>query len=99
MDWQEHIRNNPKRKAIYDRLKDPKDGLKLVLVRDMWLTGFDAPCLHILYVDKPMTGHNFMLAVAKVNRVFKDKEGGLIVDYLGIAQDLKSIEHIHCKWR
>lgn len=89
LDWQEHIRNKPRRKSIGDRLKDPKDGLKLVLVRDMWLTGFDAPCLHTLYVDKPMTGHNLMQAIARVNRVFKDKEGGLIVDYLGIAQDLK----------
>lgn len=89
LDWQEHIRNKPRRKAIGDRLKDPKDDLKLVLVRDMWLTGFDAPCLHTLYVDKPMTGHNLMQAIARVNRVFKDKEGGLIVDYLGIAQDLK----------
>ena len=89
LDWQEHIRNKPRRKAIGDRLKDPKDSLKLVLVRDMWLTGFDAPCLHTLYVDKPMTGHNLMQAIARVNRVFKDKEGGLIVDYLGIAQDLK----------
>jgi type I restriction enzyme R subunit len=89
LDWQEHIRNKQRRKAIGDRLKDPKDGLKLVLVRDMWLTGFDAPCLNTLYVDKPMTGHNLMQAIARVNRVFKDKEGGLIVDYLGIAQDLK----------
>ncbi|MEO6832789.1 MAG: type I restriction endonuclease subunit R, partial [Chitinophagaceae bacterium] len=89
LDWQEHIRNKPRRKAIGDRLKDPKDELKLVLVRDMWLTGFDAPCLHTLYIDKPMTGHNLMQAIARVNRVFKDKEGGLIVDYIGIAQDLK----------
>lgn len=89
LDWQEHIRNKPRRKVIGDRLRDPKDPLKLVLVRDMWLTGFDAPCLHTLYVDKPMTGHNLMQAIARVNRVFKDKEGGLIVDYLGIAQDLK----------
>ncbi|MEH6682507.1 MAG: type I restriction endonuclease subunit R [Sediminicola sp.] len=89
LDWQEHIRNKPRRKAIGDRLRDPKDPLKLVLVRDMWLTGFDAPCLHTLYVDKPMTGHNLMQAIARVNRVFKDKEGGLIVDFLGIAQDLK----------
>ncbi len=89
LDWQEHIRNKPRRKAIGDRLRDPKDPLKLVLVRDMWLTGFDAPCLHTLYVDKPMAGHNLMQAIARVNRVFKDKEGGLIVDYIGIAQDLK----------
>jgi type I restriction enzyme, R subunit len=95
LDWQEHIRNKPRRKAIGDRLKDPKDGLKLVLVRDMWLTGFDAPCLHTLYVDKPMTGHNLMQAIARVNRVFKDKEGGLIVDYLGIAQDLKKALSIY----
>jgi type I restriction enzyme R subunit len=89
LDWQEHIRNKARRKAIGDRLRDPKDDLKLVIVRDMWLTGFDAPCLHTLYIDKPMTGHNLMQAIARVNRVFKDKEGGLIVDYLGIAQDLK----------
>lgn len=95
LDWQEHIRNKPKRKAIGDRLKDPKDGLKLVIVRDMWLTGFDAPCLNTLYVDKPMSGHNLMQAIARVNRVFKDKEGGLIVDYLGIAQDLKKALSIY----
>lgn len=89
LDWQEHIRNKQRRKTIGDRLKDPKDDLKLVLVRDMWLTGFDAPCLHTMYIDKPMSGHNLMQAIARVNRVFKDKEGGLIVDYLGIAQDLK----------
>lgn len=95
LDWQDHIRNKPRRKAIGDRLKDPADSLKLVLVRDMWLTGFDAPCLHTLYVDKPMTGHNLMQAIARVNRVFKDKEGGLIVDYLGIAQDLKKALSIY----
>lgn len=95
LDWQEHIRNKPRRKSIGDRLKDPSDGLKLVIVRDMWLTGFDAPCLNTLYVDKPMTGHNLMQAIARVNRVFKDKEGGLIVDYLGIAQDLKKALSIY----
>lgn len=89
LDWQEHIRNKPRRKSIGDRLKDPKDELKLVIVRDMWLTGFDAPCLHTLYIDKPMNGHNLMQAIARVNRVFGDKDGGLVVDYLGIAQDLK----------
>ena len=89
LDWQEHIRNKPRRKAIGDRLKDPKDPLKLVIVRDMWLTGFDAPCLHTLYIDKPMSGHNLMQAIARVNRVFGDKQGGLVVDYIGIAQDLK----------
>jgi type I restriction enzyme R subunit len=89
LDWQEHIRNKPRRKSIGDRLKDPKDSLKLVIVRDMWLTGFDAPCLHTLYIDKPMNGHNLMQAIARVNRVFGDKQGGLVVDYIGIAQDLK----------
>lgn len=90
LEWQEHIRNKPRRKTIGDRLKDPKDPLRLVIVRDMWLTGFDAPCLHTLYIDKPMNGHNLMQAIARVNRVFGDKEGGLIVDYIGIAQDLKN---------
>jgi type I restriction enzyme R subunit len=77
------------RKTLADRMKDENDSLKLVIVRDMWLTGFDAPCLHTLYIDKPMRGHNLMQAIARVNRVFKDKPGGLIVDYLGIATDLK----------
>ncbi len=91
LNMQPHIRNKPKRKAIGDRLKNPNDSLKLVIVRDMWLTGFDAPCLHTLYVDKPMRGHNLMQAIARVNRVFTEgKEGGLVVDYLGIAQELKS---------
>lgn len=90
LDWQEHIRNKEKRKAIGNRLKDPKDPLQLIIVRDMFLTGFDAPCLHTMYVDKPMNGHNLMQAIARVNRVFGDKEGGLIVDYIGIAQDLKN---------
>lgn len=88
---QPHIRNKLRRKAIGDRLKNPKDPLKLVIVRDMWLTGFDAPCLHTLYVDKPMRGHTLMQAIARVNRVFTEgKEGGLVVDYLGIAQELKT---------
>lgn len=88
---QPHIRNKQRRKAIGDRLKNPNDPLKLVIVRDMWLTGFDAPCLHTLYVDKPMRGHNLMQAIARVNRVFTEgKEGGLVVDYLGIAQELKT---------
>ncbi|MBN7798745.1 type I restriction endonuclease subunit R [Parahaliea mediterranea] len=86
---QPHIRNKAARKAIGERLKDPADPLKLVIVRDMWLTGFDAPCLHTLYVDKPMQGHNLMQAIARVNRVYKDKPGGLVVDYIGIASDLK----------
>lgn len=89
LEFQPHVRNKLKNKSIGDRLKDPKDKLKLVIVRDMWLTGFDAPCLHTLYVDKPMRGHNLMQAIARVNRVYKDKEGGLVVDYIGIATDLK----------
>jgi len=90
LKMQPHIRNKPRRKAIGERLKNPADSLKLVIVRDMWLTGFDAPCLHTLYVDKPMRGHSLMQAIARVNRVFTEgKEGGLVVDYLGIAQELK----------
>ncbi len=89
LNFQSHIRNKPRRKAIGERLKDPKDSLKIAIVRDMWLTGFDAPALHTLYIDKPMKGHNLMQAIARVNRVYKDKEGGLIVDYIGIATDLK----------
>jgi type I restriction enzyme R subunit len=91
LNMQNHIRSKTKRKAIGDRLKNPNDNLKLVIVRDMWLTGFDAPCLHTLYVDKPMRGHSLMQAIARVNRVFTEgKSGGLVVDYLGIAQELKS---------
>jgi len=90
LHMQPHIRNKERRKAIGERLKNPADSLKLVIVRDMWLTGFDAPCLHTLYVDKPMRGHSLMQAIARVNRVFTDdKRGGLVVDYLGIAQELK----------
>lgn len=89
LSYQPHVRNKQRRKAIGERLKDPKDTLKLALVRDMWLTGFDAPAMHTLYIDKPMQGHNLMQAIARVNRVYKDKEGGLIVDYIGIATDLK----------
>lgn len=87
--YQPHLRNKPRRKALADRFKDPDDSLKLVIVRDMWLTGFDAPPLHTMYVDKPMRGHGLMQAIARVNRVYKDKPGGLIVDYLGIASDLQ----------
>jgi len=90
LHMQPHIRNKLRRKAIGERLKNPSDSLKLVIVRDMWLTGFDAPCLHTLYVDKPMRGHSLMQAIARVNRVFTEgKAGGLVVDYLGIAQELK----------
>ncbi len=88
-DWQAHIRNKPRREALGNRFRDPKDAFRLVLVRDMWLTGFDAPSLHTMYIDKPMRGHGLMQAIARVNRVFKDKPGGLVVDYLGLAQELK----------
>ncbi len=84
-----HHTTKEQRRALADRMKDPNDELKLVIVRDMWLTGFDVPCLHTLYIDKPMQGHNLMQAIARVNRVYKDKPGGLVVDYLGIAADLK----------
>ena len=89
LNFQSHIRSKLKRKSLGDRLKDPKDKLKIAIVRDMWLTGFDAPSMHTLYLDKPMQGHNLMQAIARVNRVYKDKDGGLIVDYIGIANDLK----------
>lgn len=89
LSFQPHVRNKAKRKALGERLKDPKDKLKIAIVRDMWLTGFDAPSMHTLYIDKPMQGHNLMQAIARVNRVYKDKEGGLVVDYIGIANDLK----------
>jgi len=88
-DWQAHIRNKPRREVLAQRFRDPADPFKLVLVRDMWLTGFDAPSLHTMYLDKPMRGHGLMQAIARVNRVFRDKPGGLVVDYLGIAQELK----------
>ncbi len=88
-EWQNHFRNKERRKAIGERVKDSKDNLKIVIVRDMWLTGFDAPCLHTLYIDKPMKSHNLMQAIARVNRVFTGKDGGLVVDYIGMATDLK----------
>ena len=88
-DWQPHIRNKPRREALASRFRDPGDLLQVVLVRDMWLTGFDAPSLHTMYVDKPMRGHGLMQAIARVNRVFRDKPGGLVVDYLGLAHELK----------
>ena len=90
VDWQPHIRNKARREELAQRFRDPDDELKVVLVRDMWLTGFDAPSLHTMYMDKPMRGHGLMQAIARVNRVFKDKPGGLVVDYLGLAQELKS---------
>ena len=88
-EWQQHIRTKARRKALGDRFRDPEDPLRIVLVRDMWLTGFDAPVMHTMYVDKPMRGHGLMQAIARVNRVFKDKPGGLVVDYIGLASDLK----------
>jgi type I restriction enzyme R subunit len=84
-----HHTTKDQRRALAERMKDPEDELKLVIVRDMWLTGFDVPCLHTMYIDKPMKGHTLMQAIARVNRVYKDKPGSLIVDYLGIASDLK----------
>jgi len=89
VSWQQHIRNKPRRRALARRFKDPGDSFRIVIVRDMWLTGFDAPCLHTMYVDKPMRGHGLMQAIARVNRVFRDKPGGLVVDYLGLADQLK----------
>ena len=88
-DWQQHVRNKPRREALANRFRDADDPFRVVLVRDMWLTGFDAPSLHTMYVDKPMRGHGLMQAIARVNRVFKDKPGGLVVDYLGLANDLR----------
>ena len=84
-----HIYSKQTKKRLEKRFKDPEDPMRLVIVRDMWLTGFDAPCVHTMYVDKPMKGHNLMQAIARVNRVFRDKQGGLVVDYIGIANDLK----------
>ena len=88
-DWQQHIGNKSRREALANRFRDADDPLRIVLVRDMWLTGFDAPSLHTMYVDKPMRGHGLMQAIARVNRVFRDKPGGLVVDYLGLAHELK----------
>jgi type I restriction enzyme R subunit len=88
-DWQQHIRNKEKRRKLAARFKTPNDPFKIVIVRDMWLTGFDAPSLSTMYIDKPMRGHALMQAIARVNRVFRDKPGGLVVDYLGLADQLK----------
>ncbi len=91
---------SPAAKQLADRFKDPDDPFKLVIVRDMWLTGFDAPSLHTMYVDKPMRGHGLMQAIARVNRVFRDKPGGLVVDYLGLADELrKRARRLHRKRR
>jgi type I restriction enzyme R subunit len=88
-EWQPHIRNKEKRRKLANRFKDAQDPFRIVIVRDLWLTGFDAPCLHTMYADKPMQGHGLMQAIARVNRVFRDKPGGLVVDYLGLADQLK----------
>ena len=94
LDWQKHVRSKNAREALGNRFRNPDDRFKVVLVRDMWLTGFDAPSLHTMYVDKPMQGHGLFQAITRVNRVFKDKPGGLVVDYLGLANDLrKSVEN------
>ncbi|WP_029462968.1 type I restriction endonuclease subunit R [Serpentinimonas barnesii] len=90
VQWQQHIGNKARRDLLAKRARDPQDPLRLVIVRDMWLTGFDAPSMHTMYIDKPMRGHGLMQAIARVNRVFRDKPAGLIVDYIGIAQNLKS---------
>ncbi len=89
VEWQKFIGTKASREALAKRMKDKNDELKLVIVRDMWLTGFDVPSMHTMYIDKPMQGHNLMQAIARVNRVFKEKKGGLVVDYIGIAENLK----------
>src|SRR5690606_5157431 len=94
-EWLQHTGSKARRDLLAKRARDPKDPLKLVIVRDMWLTGFDAPCMHTMYVDKPMHGHGLMQAIARVNRVFKDKPGGLVVDYIGIAHNLKKALSIY----
>ncbi|ANJ68447.1 DEAD/DEAH box helicase [Halothiobacillus diazotrophicus] len=96
---QPHIYNTTTKKQLEKRFKNPKDPLKLVIVRDMWLTGFDVPCLHTMYIDKPMRDHNLMQAIARVNRVFRDKEGGLVVDYIGIAAELRRALKIYTESR
>lgn len=88
-EWQEHIRTKARREALAQRFRDPRTPFQLVIVRDMWLTGFDAPVLNTLYIDKPMRGHGLMQAIARVNRVFRDKPGGLVVDYIGLADQLR----------
>ena len=98
-DFFKHRTSKEDRRQLADRIKEPNDTLQLVIVVDMWLTGFDVPCLHTLYIDKPMQGHNLMQAIARVNRVYKDKPGGLVVDYLGIASDLKKALSFYSKSR
>ncbi len=91
-EWQPHIRSKDKRRRLANRFKDSRDPFWIVIVRDVWLTGLDAPCLHTMYADKPMQGHGLMQAIARVNRVFRDKPGGLVVDYLGLAANASAIE-------
>ena len=90
LEWRQHIRNKKRREDMALRFRDPRDKFQIVIVRDMWLTGFDAPSLHAMYIDKPMRNHGLMQAIARVNRVFKDKPGGLVVDYLGLADELRT---------
>ena len=97
LDWQKHIRSKNARETLGNRFRNPDDPFRVALVRDMWLTGFDAPSLHTMYVDKPMQGHNLFQAITRVNRVFKDKPGGLVVDYLGLANDLKKAVETYTK--
>jgi type I restriction enzyme R subunit len=97
LDWQDHIGNKQKRELLSKRMKDNNDELQIAIVRDMWLTGFDVPSLHTMYVDKPMQGHNLMQAIARVNRVFGPKQGGLVVDYIGIASKLKEALQVYTK--
>jgi type I restriction enzyme R subunit len=97
LEWQPHVRNKQKREELATRFKDPDDPFRIVIVRDMWLTGFDAPSLHTMYIDKPMKGHGLMQAIARVNRVFENKTGGLAVDYLGIANNLKEALRIYMR--
>ena len=88
LDWQTHIRNKARREKLAERFRKAEDPFRIVIVRDMWLTGFDAPCLHTMYADKPMQGHGLMQAIARVNRVYGEKPGGLVVDLLGLADQL-----------
>ena len=88
-EFQKHIRPKSGRELLAKQFKDREDPFRISIVRDMWLTGFDVPCLHTMYIDKPMKGHTLMQAIARVNRVWKDKPGGLIVDYIGLAEELK----------
>ena len=89
IEFKQHFTTKQEREELASRMKDENDELEIAIVRDMWLTGFDVPCMHTIYIDKPMAGHTLMQAIARVNRVYKDKSGGLVVDYIGIGEDLK----------